>query len=122
MAKFNSTDNRGGRPLGAKTRLARKVFQDALKVWTEPAAEGSDINRGIAALRMMYQERPTDFCKLVASILPRDLILEGGMFSEMDDNALARLERTLALVQEHDDGKEEADSGASSRAISGRPS
>jgi len=58
MAKFNSTDNRGGRQIGAKTRLARKVFEDALKVWTEPAADGSDINRGIAALRMMYQRGP----------------------------------------------------------------
>jgi len=121
MAVFGP-DNRGGRPLGAKTRLARKVFEDALKVWTEPAADGSDINRGIAALRMMYQERPTDFCKLIGSILPRDLILEGSMFSEHDDTALARLERTLALVQEQDDGEGEANGGASGRALNGRAS
>src|SRR5262245_13716404 len=96
MAKFNSTDNRGGRPLGAKTKLTRRVFEDMLQVWTEPSADGLDTTRGVAALRTLFYERPAEFCRLVASVLPKDLVFEG-VFTEMDTD---RLERTLELVQQ----------------------
>jgi hypothetical protein len=112
MAVFGP-DNKGGRPLGAKTKLTRRVFEDMLKVWIEPSADGVDVNRGTAALRTLFYERPAEFVRIVASVLPKDLVLEG-MFAEVDSE---RLERTLALVQqlqaEQDDGEGQDQDGDS---------
>jgi hypothetical protein len=116
MAKFNSTDNRGGRPLGAKSRLARKVFEDALKVWNEPSAEGASTNRGTAALRTLFFERPGDFVRIICSILPRDLIVEGA-FSELSND---QIEQTLALVQRLQERASDDEDGAGDGARIGR--
>jgi len=46
--------------------------------------------------RTLFTERPLDFCKVVASILPRDFVIESNAFSEMDDR---KLEEISALAQ-----------------------
>ena len=89
-------DNKGGRPPGVKNKLALRVFQDVLAVWGEPAVDGGEISKGVAALRTLFTERPLDFCKVVASILPRDFVIESNAFSEMDDR---KLEEISALAQ-----------------------
>ena len=115
MALFNETTNRGGRPLGAKTRLTKRVFEDALKVWNEPSAEGTDANRGTAALRTLFYESPANFVRIIASILPRDLMIEGA-FSELSDD---QIERTLLLVKrlEEQTGDEQEDRAGDGEGI-----
>jgi hypothetical protein len=108
-----------GHPFGhrPKQRLAQKVFGDVLRVWNEPSIDGGDvaITKGLAALRMLYAEQPANFVKVVTSILPKDFVIEGGAFPEMDD---AKLEQISALAQRLLEERidDEADEGGISRA------
>jgi hypothetical protein len=72
--KFNSTDNRGGRPKGSRNKLFAQVFEDILSHWNEPI-EGRNISKGMAALEVMRKERPAEYVKVVTSLLPKELIL-----------------------------------------------
>jgi hypothetical protein len=65
-----------GRPRGARNKRASRVLQDLLEVWDEPITEGSALTRGRAALRLMSRERPSDFAKLYAGIMPREFWVE----------------------------------------------
>jgi len=76
-------------------------------VWHEPALsrDGVTVTRGIAALRIMSKEKPGDFAKLYASLMPRELWLDATVATEMDDAELDKVieamrERLLTLRQE----------------------
>jgi hypothetical protein len=93
-----------GRPKGSKNRLAARVYEDVFRLWSEPAAEGSELSRGEAALVILAREKPAEFVKVVFSILPRDLVIEN-VASALDDDELAHMismlrERVLAARQE----------------------
>jgi hypothetical protein len=99
--------NPTGRPKGVKNRLATTVLRDLLAVWDEPilARDGTNITRGVAALRIMSKEKPADFAKLYASLMPREFWVEASATAEMDDVELDRVieamrERLLTLRQE----------------------
>jgi hypothetical protein len=77
----NASNGKGGRPLGSRNKLCRAVLEDLLADW----AEG-----GIAAIRMMRIENPSGYCKMMASILPRELLFENSA-TELDDDQLAEL-------------------------------
>jgi hypothetical protein len=101
--KMNPT----GRPRGVKNRLATTILKDLLDIWNEPAItrDGVSVTRGIAALRIMSKEKPADFCKLYASLVPREFWIEANAVAEMDDVELDRVieamrERLLTLRQE----------------------
>src|SRR5262245_54454757 len=55
----------GGRPKGARNRLAAQVFEDILRHWCEPAAPGSKLCKGAEALETLYKENPANI-----SVLP----------------------------------------------------
>src|SRR4030095_6551081 len=55
--KFNSSDNRGGRPRGSRNKWFAQVFEDVLQHWNQPV-EGRNISKGMAALEVMRKERP----------------------------------------------------------------
>jgi hypothetical protein len=99
--------NPTGRPKGVKNRLATTVLRDLLAVWDEPilARDGTNITRGVAALRIMSKEKPADFAKLYAGLMPREFWVEASATAEMDDAELDRIisamrERLLTLRQE----------------------
>jgi hypothetical protein len=73
---FVHGDPRAGRPRGARNKLATTVLRDLLDVWNEPAGEGSDTTKGVAALRVMAIEDPSGFAKLYSSLLPKELTIE----------------------------------------------
>jgi hypothetical protein len=60
----------GGRPKGARNRLAARVFEDILTHWCEPAAPGSNMSKGQEALETLYKEKPGEYLRLTASVLP----------------------------------------------------
>jgi hypothetical protein len=68
MAKSSTSFKKGqvgnpkGRPKGSKNKLGEDFLQDFTTVWNEG---------GIEALRLMLQERPVDFVKLAASLMPK---------------------------------------------------
>ena len=55
----------GGRPKGARNKLAAQVFEDILHHWCEPAAPGSKLCKGAEALETLYKESPANI-----SVLP----------------------------------------------------
>jgi hypothetical protein len=93
---------KGGRPQGSRNKLAQRVFDDIFRHWNEPA--GGDLCKGQAALELLYREKPGDYLKLTASVLPRDLVIEN-VAANLDDDELDRMismlrERALAVRKE----------------------
>ena len=72
--------------MGSRNKLCRAVLEDLLADW----ASG-----GAAAIRMMRIENPSAYCKMMASILPKELLFESGAVTELDDNALERIDEFL---------------------------
>jgi len=85
-----NTIGKQGRPRGSRNRLAKDVLDDLIAVWNEPIKPESDIRRGPASLRIMSRERPADFCKLFASVLPKEFWLESTA-QELSDEELDRM-------------------------------
>lgn len=86
----------GGRPKGARNRLAAQVFEDILRHWCAPAAPGSNLSKGAEALETLYKEKPGEYLRLTASVLPREFIFES-VTSDLDDEQIDEL--LLALRQ-----------------------
>jgi len=80
----------GGRPKGARNRLAAQVFEDILRHWCEPAAPGGNLCKGAEALETLYKEKPGEYLRLTASVLPREFIFES-VTSELDDEQIDEL-------------------------------
>jgi hypothetical protein len=93
---------KGGRPKGSRNKLAQRVFDDIFQHWNEPA--GGELCKGQAALEVLYREKPGDYLKLTASVLPKEFVFENAV-TELDDDELDRMiemlrERALAARQE----------------------
>jgi hypothetical protein len=86
----------GGRSKGSRNRLAAKVFEDIFAHWCEPSGPADGTCKGQAALEMLYRERPGDYLRLTASVLPKEFIFESAM-GELDDDQIDEL--LLALRQ-----------------------
>ena len=90
---FVKGDPRAGRPRGAKTRLSNAFVTDVLAEWEKG---GKD------ALRIFRIEEPGRFCVMVASLMPRELMIET-VTSELPDEELdamiLRLREQLAQEQ-----------------------
>jgi hypothetical protein len=101
FTKDNPYMNRAGRPSGSKNRLAARIYDDVFRLWNEPAAEGSNLSRGEAALITLAHEKPAEFIKVVFSIVPRDRdpAIEN-VASTLDDAELARMIEMLRVRQE----------------------
>jgi hypothetical protein len=100
MSKFqpgnNASQGRGGRPLGSRTKLCRKLLEDLFADWQEG---------GAAAIKMMRIERPAEYVRVMCSILPKEMLFETGSVSELADDELDQMitmlrERALAVRQE----------------------
>jgi len=55
-----------GRPLGSRSRLSESFLEDLRNAWLE---------HGALALARCATEEPSQFCKIVASLMPRDVNL-----------------------------------------------
>jgi hypothetical protein len=88
VAKFQP--GQGGRPRGARNRLARKFLDDLLEDWEE---------HGAAAIRIMRIEHPEKYVAIVAATLPRELHIEA-VESELTDDGLDALLDDLVARQE----------------------
>lgn len=75
-----------GRPKGARNRLGEQFLADMLADWEQ---HGADV---IATVR---DEKPDQYLKVVASILPKELNVK---VSELDELSDEQLERQLASI------------------------
>jgi hypothetical protein len=66
LFKAGQSGNPSGRPKGARSRLSESFISDLHSVWEET---------GIQALRTCAAEKPNEFCRIVALLMPRDLNL-----------------------------------------------
>jgi hypothetical protein len=93
----------GGRPKGAKNRLSH-VFLTAL-------AEDFE-QHGVQALKIARVERPVDYIKVVAGLMPKELEIMDSRLTDLSDEELdvfiAKLRAQLrgAVAQNAGDGEE----------------
>jgi hypothetical protein len=82
----NTIGKSGGRPKGARNKLARKFLEDCYADWQE---------HGATAIKVMRMEDPAGYCKMMASLVPRELELTSTVLTELSDDDL---EATIQLL------------------------
>src|SRR5262245_30508308 len=87
--KPGQSGNPAGRPAGARNRLQSGFLADVLAAWERD---------GKAALEIMFKEKPAEFCKMIAGLMPKEVALDVTALAAMSDEELAeRLERIERL-------------------------
>jgi hypothetical protein len=78
---FDGVTNRGqpGRVKGSRNRLSERFIADLQAEWEE---------HGASTLRIARIERPVEFCKMVASILPKEFEISDSRIKEIPDDQL----------------------------------
>src|SRR5262249_58731693 len=89
--KFQPGNTYGKGRRGAKNKLAARVLEDLIKIWDEPIREGSNISNGVAALRIMAKQHPSEFCKLYCNLVPKEYWVESTTLSDMNDEELDKV-------------------------------
>ena len=82
--------NPAGRPKGSRNKLAETFLADVLTEWEK---------HGAAAISDMRDKSPGDFCKMVASLCPKEMTLNlNDNLSELSDDELLGQLRSLAAL------------------------
>jgi hypothetical protein len=90
----NGAVHKGGRPAGARDKLSKKFLNDLLAQYEEGGAD---------CIRIFRLEQPIEFVKMLASILPKELVIEditGGMTVEQLDDVIIEIRRQLEAPQQ----------------------
>lgn len=76
--------------MGSRNKLQGEFFDRLLKHWQEV---------GHAAIDIVFKENPKDYFKIVASVLPKELIVSDNKLATMsDDEVAAYLEEIRAKI------------------------
>jgi hypothetical protein len=83
--------------VGVRRQLTNQVLREIFTHWceVEPGAKGT---RGKLILDHLFRTEPTQYAKLVAALLPRDLLIEstvGEMDDDQIDDVIARIKERL---------------------------
>ena len=76
-----------GRPKGSRNKLQEDFLSDVLDAWGE---------KGKEAITAMIADKPGDFVRMVAGLMPKEATLNINDHSEMTDDELAERVRSLA--------------------------
>ena len=79
--------NPQGRPKGSKNAVSEDFLQSFHEAWLE---------HGDEALQRMATERPAEFCKVAASLIPRDFHIQQTMMEKPEISICLDLESELA--------------------------
>lgn len=78
--RFQPGNNGGpGRPKGSRNKLGEAFLQDMHAAWEA---------QGVAAINRVIEERPQDFLKVVAGILPKEMNVNVRDIDSMTDEQL----------------------------------
>ena len=95
--------NPSGRPKGSRNKLGEAVVNDLSEAWQAP---GKDVTARVVA------ERPHEFIKSVASILPKEIEVKTTVVQELSDDdiaaALIALRSATALAHAGDGSETKA--------------
>lgn len=98
----------GGRPKGARSKLGEAFIEDMLVAWE---------SQGPAAIQRVIGERPQDFLKVVASLMPRDLNVNVNQTESMTDEQLVeRIRKLDATIRPFLDAQGKDGTGGGDRA------
>lgn len=100
--KPGQSGNPAGRPKGARNKLGEDFLQ-ALQV--------DFTSHGQAAIAKVRGERPHEYLKVIASILPKEMKITVDEFEDLDDGALDARIRQLARALALEIGAGEASEG-----------
>lgn len=76
----------GGRPKGARNKLGEQFISDLYADWQE---------HGVETLAKVRDEKPDQYLKVVASILPKDLNVNINQMDDLTDDQLIQRIRQL---------------------------
>jgi hypothetical protein len=80
MPKKLFAPGHSGRPTGTRNKLQADFLRDLAEPWARD---------GASALRVMIAEQPSDFVRVCASLMPREVALDiGGPLTELSDDEL----------------------------------
>jgi hypothetical protein len=79
--KPGQSGNPKGRPKGSRNKLSEAFLSDAMDAWTE---------NGKAALKEMATDKPADFAKMIAGLVPKEMEVSGNL-----DHTINRIERAF---------------------------
>lgn len=85
--KPGQSGNPAGRPKGTRNKLGEEFLQDMLSDWEE---------NGKAVIEAVRVEKPDQYLKVVASILPKELNVKVNELDDLTDEQLARQLRAIA--------------------------
>jgi hypothetical protein len=87
VSKFESGHAiKGGRPVGARNRLTSKFI--------EALAADFDLH-GDAAIRITRVEKPAEYLKLIAGLLPKEFAISDAKLGDMSEEEVAALLETV---------------------------
>lgn len=78
--------NPAGRPKGARNKLGEAFIEDLLHSWEA---------QGPAVIQRVIQEKPDQYLKVVASLMPKDLNVNLNQMDDMTDEQLIKRVRSL---------------------------
>ena len=77
--KPGQSGNPTGRPKGSRNKLAETFLADVYAEWE---------TGGKQAIKKMAKDRSADFCRMVASLMPKELKVNENPFADLSDSEL----------------------------------
>lgn len=82
-------NNKGGRPKGSRHKLGEAFLQDMLNDWKA---------NGVNAIEKVREQKPEQYLKVVASILPKDINVNVNEFEDATTDELIEQIRQLDTI------------------------
>ena len=107
LYKPGQTGNPKGRPKGSKSKLSEEFLTDLLASWRE---------KGRQALSVAADEKPVEYAKMVASLIPKEITFKNELSEFTDEQLDALAALTEAILRDGAGAGSEDIEGAGSSA------